>query len=168
MQLALGPGLGVFVCRSDIQDRAWVLGDRPHEAVCQPGGAADLSGLHKSELPDAGIREPKMELPEVGSVVGIVATRTRREAFVERDIFLSPIQSGRPAARVPDASELLGKVGINERWHLRGGSLWRHASHRRSQSGSSMPGHRRVGEGASKSGLADSRRQRPRLLSIGG
>ena len=129
MKLPLGPGLGVVVGRGDIEDRAGVFADGPHEAVGQPGRASDLSGLYKSELPDFRIREPKVELPEVGSIVGIVTAGARGESLVEVDIFLSPLERGRTSARIPDAVELLLKL-FKQRGH-RGVCLWRRGgSHR--------------------------------------
>ena len=129
MELALGPAFCILVGRGDVEDRAGVFGDGPHEAISQPGGAADLGGLHKSELADAGIGKPKVELPKVGSVIGVVFPRARGEALVEGDVILRPLESGWTAARVPDASELLADIGL-KRWHRRGGSLWPSASRR--------------------------------------
>ena len=117
MELALGPGLCVFVGAGHIEDGAGVLGDGPHEAVREPGGAADLGGLHKGELADFWIREPKVKLPEVWGVVGVVAAGSRGEAFVEGDIFLCPLEGGRPKAGLPDARELLASCGIKKRGH---------------------------------------------------
>ena len=134
VELALGPAFCIFVCAGNVEDRAGVFGDGPHEAVCQPGGAADLGGLYKGELPDAGIGKPKVELPKIGSVVGVISPRAWGEALVEGDVILRPLEGRWAAARVPDASELLTDVCL-KRWHCLVGSLEPSASRQRSRRG---------------------------------
>ena len=105
-EFAFAPALGILGGRGHIQHRTRLLGDAILDQVRHQGGAADLSTLHKGELPDFVISEPVMELLQVGGEIARIPPWARRESGVEDDLPLSPCQRVRFLSRLPQGDQI--------------------------------------------------------------